>query len=122
MKTKTKIGKQLQKKTNPELVKTILACKNKEKWKEVGEILSGSGKKRVCLNLEEINNLSKEDNQLVIPGKVLSEGELNKKIKIIALGFSEKAREKLLKSGNKISTIYEEIKTNPEAKGIKILK
>ncbi len=118
----TKINKQLQKKTNPELVKTILACKNKEKWGEIGKILSGSVKKRFCLNLEEINNLFKEDEQIVIPGKVLSQGALNRKIKIIALGFSEKAREKLLKSGNKISSIYAEIKANPEAKGLKILK
>lgn len=31
-------------------------------------------------------------------------------------------REKILKSGGKISTIFEEIKKNPEAKEVKILE
>jgi len=65
--------------------------------------------------------LSKEGDTVVIPGKVLSEGEISKKIRVVAKGFSEKAREKLLKSKTPIAFIEEEIKTNPEGKGIKIL-
>ena len=42
--------------------------------------------------------------------------------KIIAFGFSEKAKEKLLRAKIEFSKINEEIEKNPDAKGIKILK
>ena len=74
------------------------------------------------LNLTEIEKNSKEGDTIVIPGKVLSQGDINKKIKVVALGFSEKAREKLMKSKSDPTSILEEVKKNPEAKGIKILR
>ena len=122
MKTKTKISKQEKRKTNPELVETIRKARKNEKWLEVAGILSSSRKKRAEINLDKINKESKEKDIIVIPGKVLSQGEINKKIKVVALGFSESAKEKLLNSKCEIVSILEEIKKNPEAKGIKILK
>jgi len=121
MKTKSKIEKQLQRKTNSSLVETIIACKKNKAWLKVAEILSGSRKNRTNLNLEELNKKVEDEKIIVVPGKILSQGELDKKIKIVALGFSEKAREKLKKSGTETLTILEEIKKNPEAKGVKIL-
>jgi|SRR3989344_307540 len=122
MKSKTKIEKQLQRKTNPQLTKTIIAGKKNEKWLEVASTLSFPRRKRVNLNLEDIEKNSKENETILVPGKVLSQGEISKKIKIVALNFSGRAKEKLLKSKCEISTITEEIKKNPEAKGIRILK
>ena len=121
-KSKTRIEKQMQKKDNPELIETLMAAKKKDKWLEVAEIISGPRRKRINLNLNEINNQIKEKDKVVVPGKVLSQGEINKKAKIIALNFSEKAKEKLLKSGCEFSNILAEIKSNPSAEGIKILK
>jgi len=122
MKTKSKIEKQLQRKTNSVLVETIIACKKNKNWIKVAEILSGPRKNRINLNLEELNKKVKDEKIVVVPGKILSQGELDKKIKIVALGFSEKAKEKLDKSGSEALTILEEIKKNPEAKGVKILQ
>lgn len=121
MKTKSKIEKQLQRKRNSKLIETIIACKKNKAWLKVAEILSGPRKNRTNINLEELNKKVKEEKTIVVPGKVLSQGELDKKIKIVALGFSEKAEEKLKKSGTETLTILEEIKKNPEAKGVKIL-
>lgn len=122
MKSKTKISKQLQKKSNSKLIETILEAKKKEKWIEVAGILSGPRRKMSNLNLNEINKQAKEKEKILVPGKVLSQGEINKKIKVIALGFSEKAKEKLTKSGCEFSNIFAEIKLNPSAEGIKILR
>ncbi len=122
MKSKSKIEKQLQRKTNLKLVETIIACKKNDKWLKVSEILSSSRKKRLNLNLEKLNSLIGNEKTIIVPGKILSQGELDKKIKVVALDFSEKAREKIKKSGSEISTILEEVKKNPEAKGVKILK
>ena len=122
MKTLTKIKKQVQKKTNEELVETILAAAKNEKWFDVARFISGPRKKRVSLNLDEIDQISKDGETVLIPGKVLSQGEVRKKIKIIALGFSENAMEKLSKEKKEFATISEEIKKNPDAKGMRIIK
>jgi large subunit ribosomal protein L18e len=121
-KSKTLIEKQLQKKRNPELVKTIIAAKKKNKWLEVAGILSSPRRKKININLDKINNEAKEGETVVVPGKVLSQGELNKKIKVVALSFSKKAEEKISKAKGEISTILEEIKKNPEAKNVRFLK
>ncbi len=122
MKSKAKIEKQLEKKTNPILIRTIIEAKKKKNWNEVAAILSGPRNKKIGINLNRINDEVKEGDIIVVPGKVLSQGEITKKIKIAALNFSEKAREKILKAKGEISDISEEIKKNPEAKKVKILK
>ena len=122
MKKKNKIEKQLQKKRNPKLVKTIIASKKNKAWIGVGAILSGPRRKKLNLNLKEINEGAGRGKTILVPGKVLSLGELDKKMKIVALAFSEKAKEKILKSGSEALSILEEIKKNPEAKNIEILK
>ena len=120
MKSKTLIEKQLKRKSNSELIETIIAAKKKKAWTKVAAMLAGSRKNQINVNLNELNKL-KEREKVIVPGKVLSQGEINKKVKVVALGFSEKAKEKLLKSGSDVSSILKEIKSNPEAKDIKIL-
>jgi large subunit ribosomal protein L18e len=121
MKSKSKISKQTEKKTNPILVETISITKKKEDWKRVAEILSGPRRNRVNLSLNQLNEKMGEE-VLVVPGKVLSQGDITKKGKIVALDFSERAKEKLKRAGCEFSNIVDEIKKNPEGKKIKILE
>lgn len=121
MKSKTKISKQLLKKNNPELVKTILMAKKNENWFRIASVLSGPRKNRLNLNLDEIETKTKDGERIVLSGKVLSQGQINKKIEVVAFSFSEAARDKMKKSGIKFNTLIEEIKKNPDAKGLRIL-
>jgi len=122
MKTKSLIEKQLKRKTNLGLVETIIAAKKNKAWREIAGLISTPRKRQVSINLSDIDKKSKQGEIIVIPGKVLSQGELNKKIKIVALNFSEKAKEKIIKSGSEAISMLKEIKSNTDAKGIKILK
>jgi large subunit ribosomal protein L18e len=122
MKSKTQIEKQLEKKTNPELVKTIIAAKKKKNWLEIASMLSSPRAKRINMNLSKINDEAKEGEIVVIAGKVLSQGDLDKKIKVVALSFSAMAKEKITKAKGEALTILEEIKKNPEAKNVRFLK
>jgi large subunit ribosomal protein L18e len=122
MKSNTKISKQLERKNNPELVKIIVAAKKKKNWKEIAAMISGPRRKRTNFNLREINEKVKAGEKIIVPGKILSQGDLDKKIKLIALGFSERAKEKILKSKSEISNILEEIKLNPEMKELRVLR
>jgi len=120
MKSKSKIEKQALKKTNSVLVETIRLAKKNKAWLEVAGLISAPRSKQKNINLNEVN---KEDGEvIVVPGKVLSQGEINKKMRVVALGFSENAKEKLEKSKTEYCLIIDEVKNNPEAKGVKILK
>jgi len=122
MVSKTKIEKKLKRKTNPELVETIIKAKKNSKWLEVSHLISGPARKQISLNLDEIDRQVGDGEVAVVAGKVLGVGEVTKKFKLVALSFSQSAVEKLKKAGVEIKTIGEEIKSNPDAKGVKVLK
>ena len=122
MKSKTKIIKQAKRKLNPVLVKTIIKAKKFKNWLDVAAILSRPRKNKFQINLERIDQQSKEGDTIIVPGKVLSSGEINKKIRIAALSFSKEAERKLKGKKCEMTSILEEIEKNPEAKGVKILK
>ncbi|MAG07296.1 50S ribosomal protein L18e [Candidatus Pacearchaeota archaeon] len=118
---KTQIEKKLKRKTNSELVETVIKSKKNENWLKISHLVSGSVRKKISLNLRDINEQSKDGDKVVVPGKVLSDGKVEKKISISALSFSERAREKLKESKIPTSTLLEEIKKNPKAEKIKLL-
>ena len=119
---RTKIERKLKKKTNKELVETIIKAKKKSNWLKVADKISTTKINQKSLNLDEIDKKASENDVIVIPGKVLGTGKVSKKIKIVALNFSESAKDKLTKDKIEFSTIDKEIKENPEAKKIKLLQ
>lgn len=119
---RTKIERKLRKKSNPEIVETIITGKKNDKWLEVANLVSMPKRKQDSVNLGDIEKQSKDNETIIVPGKVLANGEIKKKIKIAALGFSVEAKEKLKKEKIEMVTILEEIKKNPEAKNIHIIK
>lgn len=122
MKTKTKINKQLEKKTSTELVETIIASKKNNAWNQIAAVLSGPRKNRLNINLDQISKISKAGETIAIPGKVLSQGEIDKKVKLVALAFSESARKKIIEAKSEMESLLNEIKKNPGAKGVRILR
>ena len=120
MKSKSKIEKQIIRKTNPILVETIILAKKNPKWLEIAHVLTGSRKKRKDFTLIDIE---KAEGQIIaVPGKVLSNGEISKKKRVVALNFSTAATEKLKKAGCDAVLLIDEIKKNKDAKGVVILK
>lgn len=122
MKSKTLIDRQASRKLNPELVKSIITAKKNKAWLFVASLLSYPKRKQINKNLDEIDKESKEGDTMIVPGKVLGNGEISKRIRISAIGFSESARKKLKARKCEIVSIRDEIKINPKAEGIKILR
>ena len=114
-------------KTNPMLNSLIHELKkhaNENKapiWKDIALRLEKSSRSWPVVNLDKIDRYTGEKETALIPGKVLSNGEITKKISIAAWSFSEKAEEKIKKSGSKHMTIEELMKYNPKGKDIRIL-
>lgn len=122
MLSNTKMKVRIRRKTNPSLVETINAAMEKEPWKPLAKNLSGPTRKFVSLNLFEIDSQTSEGDTVIVVGKVLSKGELTKKLRICALAFSNSALEKIKGSKSEALSILDEIKKNPKAEGVKILK
>ncbi|AJF62959.1 MAG: 50S ribosomal protein L18e [archaeon GW2011_AR20] len=112
--------------TTLELRKLIIELRklsNKQKvnlWKRIADDLEKPTRKRREANLYRINKYTKQGETALIPGKVLSLGDLDKKLTVAAYRFSNQAKEKINKIGKAI-TIRELIKENPKGKKIRII-
>jgi len=122
MLSKTQMKTRMKRKTNPELEETIGRSMKNKNWTNIAKILSGPTRKQAALNLSDIEKNSKIGDTIVVPGKILSQGDLTKKIRICALSISAQAREKLKDTRSEFVTFIEEIKKNPKAEGIKVLR
>ena len=120
--SKTKIKKNLKRKTNLELAETIKLSSKNPAWIKLSKILSSPKSNYSELNLSKIDSETTEGDTIVIPGKVLSKGKISKKVRICSLSISLPALEKLKQTKSEYATILEEIKKNPKAEGIKILR
>ena len=118
MLSKTQITKRTLKKRNPEIVETIDIAKKNECF-ELAKILSGPKRLYKKVNLSELNDIKGE--KVLVAGKVLGQGDVSKKMSVIALSFSEQAREKLKKAGCNVKLIKDELKDNPKLNGVEIL-
>lgn len=113
--SKTKISKRAAKKTNAEIAGMIIAAKKSNP--ELASILSLPARKQIKKNLYEIEKEAVEGKTVIVPGKVLGKGELNKKINIIALSYSSSALEKLDKKKINTSLLKNELEKSKKLEG-----
>jgi large subunit ribosomal protein L18e len=98
-----------------------LQLEKKGIWKRAAELLSKPRRRRVEVNVGKIGQYAPEGATVLVPGKVLGTGKLNKKITVAAFMFSDGAKKALLESGAKAIGIEELFKQNPEGKSVFIL-
>ena len=89
-------------------------------WRKISKKLSGSRKSRIEANLYRINKKTKENDIIVVPGKVLGIGELNHKMTIACLDYSGSAKKKIESSGSRLISIEDLLAENPEGKSVRI--
>lgn len=99
----------------------MLRKKNKDIWSRVANDLEKSTRSRREVNLSRIERNAAAGEILVVPGKVLADGRIDKKIEIAAFRFSAGAKQKIEKAGGKTMTIEQLVSKNPEAKGVRII-
>ncbi len=90
-------------------------------WKRIAQDLQKPSRKRRTVNVYKINQYAKDGETIIVPGKVLSVGELTKKVNVAALTFSTEAKEKIEKASGKVLTIKELLQQNPDGKNVRIL-
>jgi len=119
--SKTKLKVKIRRKTNTNLINLIHFLKKQSSfWMKVAELLAKPKRIAVSVNIEKIDRVAKPNSIIVVPGKVLSDGDLTKNITLAALSFSEKAKTKLTKAH--IVRIDALAKENKKGDGIIILR
>ena len=74
------------------------------------------------VNLSDIARHVEADETILVPGKVLSNGNLVEKVNVVALKFSAKAQEKIESAGGECISIDEIIESNPKGSNIRIIE
>ena len=116
-----KNGKVITMKSNPELQKTIETLRKKaydEKsnlWLRIAEDLEKPSRQRIAVNVSRINRVAKEGETIIVPGKVLASGDLEKNVTVIAWQFSNSALKKISEKGKALS-LKEALKSKLEGK------
>ena len=91
-------------------------------WKDVAQRLERSNRRTAEVNLSDIARHAEAGETILVPGKVLSNGNLEEKVDVVALKFSAKAQEKIESAGGECISIDEIIESNPKGSNIKIME
>ncbi len=90
-------------------------------WKAVAKDLERPTRQRRIVNLSKINYYSKDGEVVLVPGKVLASGQLQKPMTVAAYAFSGEAKEKIEQNGGKAISISELMKANPKGNKVRVL-
>lgn len=115
------------KKSNPNLISLIYNLRKQSYeegvaiWKDVAVKLEKPTRNHAEVSIEHINKHTEEGEAVVVPGKVLSDGKLDHKVTVAALGFSKNAQAKIAKAGSEAISIAELAERNPKGSNVKIM-
>lgn len=87
----------------------------------VAENVSRSTRNRREVNLSRINQHTEDGEMIIVPGKVLGGGEIDHKVTVYALKFSQAAADKLKKAGSSIQTLEQLSAENIAGKKVRII-
>ena len=90
-------------------------------WAKLAEYALKPSVARRNINLYRIGQLTKENDTVVFPGKVLGTGTIPHKINLCSFSISDSAASKVLESGGKLVSYEELIEQHPSGKGVILL-
>ena len=89
-------------------------------WSRLADLAVKPSTSKRVVNLARINKITKENNVLFVPGKVLGTGNLSHKITLCSFSMSTTAAKKIIQTGGTIMTYSDMIKKYPTGKGVMI--
>jgi len=115
------------KKSDPNLVALIDSLKKasrengSEIWRDIAQRLEKPSRNWAEVNLSKLELFANEGDIIVVAGKVLGAGDLNKKLTVAAFKFSVSAAKKIEDAGGRKLTIPELAKESPSGRDIRIM-
>ena len=90
-------------------------------WAKMAEYAKKPSVARRTINVKKIDALTKADDVIVFPGKVLGTGNISHKITLCSFSISNAAASKILDAGGKVINFDKMIKEFPTGKGVTLL-
>lgn len=87
--------------TDPNLQALIKKLKRNKEYARLAKHLAKPRRSKGAVNLIKLDKAAKKSDTLVVPGKVLSMGEISKPVNVYAWQFSAAARKKIENAGGK---------------------
>ena len=91
-------------------------------WRTASKLLSGTERTKVEVNLGRISRLSEDGQAVLVPGKVLGSGVIDKKVTVGAYSFSASARNKIAAAGGSAISIPQFVKKFPDGSGVRLVE
>ena len=112
---------------NPLLRKTLVLLEHAKKeqrapiWGLASKLLRRSAVAKVEVNVGRISRIADDGGALLVPGKVLGTGRLEKRVIVGAFSFSASARSKIMASGGSVMSIEQFVRAYPKGSGVKLV-
>jgi large subunit ribosomal protein L18e len=90
-------------------------------WRALEEELAGPRANRREINVRRLAEITKADEVVVVPGKVLGTGNVGHKLTVCSFSISETAAKKIVDSGGKVMSFDDLINNHPGGKGVRII-
>jgi len=114
-------------KTNPRLQSLIAELKSVSResgaavWQDIADRLEKPRRTHAEVNLGRIERYAAEDETVVVPGKVLGSGVLQKNVTVAAVDFSGTARTKIDQVGDAVS-LEQAVENNPDGSNVRVIR
>lgn len=106
------------------MVKELRTASAKNKapiWQRLAVLAQKPGIAQRIVNVKKINDVTKENDVVVVPGKVLGTGSISHKVTVCSFSISTSAAQKVLAAGGKIINYSDLISKFPTGKGVRII-
>lgn len=90
-------------------------------WARLAEDALKTGSAQRTININRINDLTRDGDTVVFPGKVLGIGNIDHNITIFAFSMSGAAARKIVKAGGNVISNADMVKRDPAGKGVILL-
>lgn len=90
-------------------------------WSRLAEYALKPSVAKRTINVNKIDQLTKDNDTVVFPGKVLGTGTISHKITLCSFSISNSAATKIIDAGGKIISYSELINKAPTGKGVVLL-
>ena len=114
-------------KGNPELVRLIVQLRRAARshhapiWGRVADRLERSRHRGDPINVGHLERLAEPNDTVVVPGKLLAEGPLSKRLTVAAFAYSAQARGKIHAAGGTAITLDDLLRSKPDGAGVRLL-
>jgi large subunit ribosomal protein L18e len=114
-------------KGNPELARAIRELRHAARthdapvWNSVADGLARSRHPSRPVSVGRLERIAEAEETIVVPGKVLADGALSKRLTVAAFAYSAEARSKIRAAGGVALSLHDMLKAKPNGAGVRLV-